>query len=86
MLRGLGGVSLGLPWLEAMAAPARLPGSRPPVRFAALYMPNGVNVNAWAPLGSGRDYALSPTLEPLADLKDRIVVMSNLWNEATKGG
>ena len=86
MLRGLGGVSLGLPWLEAMAAPARLPSSRPPVRFAALYMPNGVNVNAWAPLGSGRDYALSPTLEPLADLKDRIVVMSNLWNEATKGG
>jgi len=89
MLRGLGGVSLGLPWLEAMAAPARLPNGavrRPPVRFAALYMPNGVNVNAWAPLGSGRDFALSPTLAPLADLKDRIVVMSNLWNEATKGG
>ena len=85
MLRGLGGVSLGLPWLDAMAAPARL-AARPPVRFAALYMPNGVNVNAWAPLGSGRDYALSPTLAPLADLKDRVVVMSNLWNEATKGG
>ncbi len=87
MLRGLGGVSLGLPWLEAMAAPSRLSTTaRPPVRVAALYMPNGVNVNAWAPLGSGRDYALSPSLAPLADLKDRIVVMSNLWNEASKGG
>lgn len=85
MLRGLG-VSLGLPWLEAMAEPVRLPGAKPPVRFAALYMPNGVNVNAWAPMGSGRDFALSPTLTPLADLKDRVVVMSNLWNEASKGG
>ncbi len=85
MLRGAG-VALGLPWLEAMAAPSRLTVARPPVRVAALYMPNGVNVGAWAPLGSGRDFALSPTLSPLADLKDRIVVMSNLWNEATKGG
>jgi hypothetical protein len=86
MLRGMGGVTLGLPWLEAMAAPARLQAARPPVRIAALYMPNGVNVNAWTPLGSGRDFALSPTLAPLADLKDRIVVMSNLWNAASKGG
>lgn len=86
MLRGLGGVSLGLPWLEAMAAPSRLTTAKPPVRFAALYMPNGVNVNAWTPIGAGRNFALSPTLAPLADLKDRIVVMSNLWNEASKGG
>ena len=85
MLRGVG-VALGLPWLDAMAAPSRLTVAKPPVRVAALYMPNGVNINAWSPLGSGRDFALSPTLAPLADLKDRIVVMSNLWNEATKGG
>jgi len=91
-LRGLG-VSLGLPWLEGMAAPApaaRMPGAagrgRPPVRMAALYLPNGVNVNAWTPIGSGRNFALSPTLAPLADVKNDIVVMSNLWNEATKGG
>jgi hypothetical protein len=50
MLRGVG-VALGLPWLEAMAAPSRLPGAKPPVRVAALYMPNGVNVNAWTPMG-----------------------------------
>ena len=38
LLRGMG-MSLGLPWLEAMAA---TPNAAPPVRFAALYMPNGV--------------------------------------------
>jgi hypothetical protein len=45
-----------------------------------------VNNNAWSPEGSGRDFKLSPTLEPLKDIKDQIVVLSNLWNEASKGG
>jgi hypothetical protein len=88
LLRGAG-VTLGLPWLEAMApvrglASSTLPKS--PVRMAMLYMPNGVNTAAWAPEGVGRDFKLSPTLEPLESVKDRIVVLSNLWNEASKGG
>ena len=57
-----------------------------PVRMAMLYMPNGVNTSAWSPDGTGRDFKLSPTLEPLQDLQDRVVVMSNLWNAASKGG
>lgn len=80
LLRGAG-VTLSLPWLEAMAAP-----TANPVRMAMLYMPNGVNPNAWTPEGSGADFQLSPTLQPLAPLKDRIVVLRNLWNEASKGG
>src|SRR5437868_12518162 len=86
LLRGAG-VGLGLPWLEAMASTkSPVNASRSPVRLAVLYMPNGVNVNAWSPQGSGRDFTLSPTLAPLQDLKDQIVVMSNLWNAASKGG
>lgn len=83
LLRGAG-VSLGLPWLEAMAASSKIP--KIPVRMAMLYMPNGVNTSAWSPEGKGRDFKLSPTLEPLQDLKDRVVVLSNLWNAASKGG
>jgi hypothetical protein len=88
LLRGAG-VGLGLPWLEAMVPYSALASSavpKSPVRLAALYMPNGVNINAWSPEGSGRDFKLSPTLEPLKDIKDQIVVLSNLWNEASKGG
>ncbi len=88
MLRGVG-VSLGLPWLEAMVPTTVLASSKipkPPVRMAALYVPNGVNVRQWWPEGQGRDFQLSPTLEPLADLKNEIVVFENLWNEASKGG
>src|SRR5437764_2544110 len=84
MLRGVG-ATLGLPWLEAMT-PASAAASKPPVRLAALYMPNGVREDMWTPEGEGRDFKLSPTLEPLADLKDSIIVPTNLWNEVVKDG
>lgn len=83
MLKGAG-VSLALPWLEAFT-PART-SSKQPVRMAALYMPNGVNVPLWTPEGQGRDWKLSQSLQPLADLKSDVSVFSNLWNEASKGG
>lgn len=83
LLRGAG-VTLGLPWLEAMAAPKA--GQAAPVRMAMLYMPNGVNTNHWAPAGKGREFELSKTLEPLAPFKNDLVVMTNLWNEGSKGG
>jgi hypothetical protein len=87
LLRGAG-VSLALPWLEAMtpAAYGASKNGRAPVRMAALYMPNGVNTSAWIPEGTGRNFKLSQTLEPLSDLKDDVLVLSNLWNEASKGG
>lgn len=83
LLRGAG-VSLALPWLEAMSAAAETPQA--PVRMAFLYVPNGVNMDAWVPQGTGREFKLSKTLEPLKGLKDDILVLSNLWNEASKAG
>jgi Protein of unknown function (DUF1552) len=90
-LRGTG-VALGLPWLEAMipvtafAAGAATASAKPPVRMAVMYMPNGVHPNMWTPEGVGRDFALSPSLAPIADLKDRVLVLTNLWNEIVKDG
>lgn len=88
LLRGAG-ASLGLPWLEAMAhanSTATGAAGKPPVRMAYLYMPNGVNVKHWVPEGTGTDFKLSKTLEPLAPVKDKINVLSNLWNQGSKGG
>ena len=83
LLRGAG-VSLALPWLEVMhAAPEK---AIAPVRMAAMYMPNGVHPQMWTPEGEGRDFKLSPTLSSLEDLKSQLVVMSNLWNQDSKGG
>ena len=91
VLRGAG-VTLALPWLEAMM-PAASTGSASvataaamPVRMAFLYMPNGVNTNFWAPEGTGTDFKLSATLQPLSDFKDKLIVAQNLWNAASKDG
>jgi hypothetical protein len=83
ILRGAG-VTLNLPWLEAMALTTG--PAKPPIRFAALYMPNGVNPHHWTPEGEGKDFKLSQTLSPLAPLREKIVVLKNLWNEGSKGG
>lgn len=86
VLRGAG-VALGLPWLEAMVpSAAGASDSRSPVRMAVLYMPNGVNVSEWNPTGVGKDFQLSPTLQSLRDLKDQLLIVSNLWNAAADTG
>ena len=87
VLRGAG-VALGLPWLEAMVPSSSMAASKPtlPVRMAVLYMANGVNTSMWTPEGQGRDFKLSPSLEPLQDLKDQVMVVSNLWNAAANTG
>ena len=76
---------MGLPWLEAMGLSATTNDARPPVRMAVLYMPNGVRPDTWTPEGAGKNFQLSPTLEPLSDLKSEIVVPTQLWNQASKG-
>src|ERR1044072_4833421 len=86
LLRGTG-VALGLPWLEAMAPRARAAAvAKPPVRMAFLYMPNGVHPDMWTPEGEGTEFKLSPTLEPLSEFTSEIVVPTNLWNQASRGG
>lgn len=82
------GVSLALPWLESLMCRAQGSEVRPsaPRRLAYLYVPNGVNVAAWQSSGSGADYQLSPTLTPLAALKNEITVITGLNHEnATPG-
>jgi hypothetical protein len=89
LLRGAG-AALGLPWLEAMlpaaSAAARTASAGAPPRLAVLYMPNGVHPQMWTPEGTGREFALSPTLQPLADLKNDVLVLTNLWNAGSVGG
>lgn len=85
MLRGMGAV-IALPMLDAMAPgqttqPASgvgVPGKT--IRSAVLYFPNGVNVPKWTPSTTGKAFELSPTLAPLADHRDDILVMGELMN------
>ena len=87
MLRAAG-VCLGLPLLPSLGRWSRAADKPPevPRRLAFLYIPNGVNVEAWSVTGSGENYELSPTLSPLARHRSEITVISGLNHEnATPG-
>ena len=90
LLRGTGAV-LALPWLEAMTSSARADSDskqprRSPTRLAVLFVPNGVRQDRWTPSGEAREFELSPTLEPLSAWKDQLLVLTNLWNQASDFG
>jgi hypothetical protein len=82
MLRGAGAV-VALPWLEAMlprasAADNAAEKATAPRRMAFIYIPNGANMEEWMPTGEGAEYELSPVLQPLASLKQDVLVLSGL--------
>ncbi|MFO0891659.1 MAG: DUF1552 domain-containing protein [Isosphaeraceae bacterium] len=66
VLRGLG-AAIALPWLESFQGVARAAAgsSRPPVRMAFWYVPNGVHLPTWFPALDGPLVSLPETLRPL---------------------
>ncbi len=89
MLRGAAGAIMGLPLLDAMTPSARAAATSKATsatRLAVLYFANGVNADAWTPKGAGRDFELSPSLTPLAQFKNDILVFTELMNQGSIGG
>src|SRR5262245_7434747 len=86
-LRGAG-AALALPWLDAMLPRAARAGSAPapPARLACLFFPNGVWQKAWIPEKTGADYDLPFSLEPLAPVKDSVLVLSGLDKANSRTG
>jgi hypothetical protein len=94
-LRNLG-VCLALPGLEAF--PARVLGAAgtgkmvsttatgAPLRTAFLYFPNGAIPSAWWPTGSGTDFTLNRTMEPLANLRQHLQILGGLGDVSANGG
>ena len=76
ILRGAG-AALALPFLDAMA-PALSAAAKPAKRFGAVYVPNGIMMQNWTPKTEGAAFELSPTLQPLAPYRDRLLVLSGL--------
>lgn len=85
VLRGLG-ATLALPFLEAMLPAFSLRAQslkKPPHRFLAFYVPNGMAMEYWTPKGEGSAFELSPIMEPLAPFRNQMIVLSGLkanWN------
>lgn len=99
-LRGLG-ACIALPTLENMlpggrslfaaatetGAPLATTASGMPLRMAFIQFANGANYDRWHPQGEGRDYVLNETFAPMAGLRDKFQIISNLHhNEANNFG
>jgi hypothetical protein len=90
VLKGMG-VTVALPILDAMVpagtawAKTEAAASSSKVRLVAMEMVHGsagstaigVQKHLFAPAQTGRDFELSPTLEPLAPFKDDLTIISN---------
>ena len=80
-LRGLG-AAIALPMLDAMrpalATAATAAATKPPVRLAFAYIPNGVTMKAWKPATAGADFEFTPILKPLEPFRKDLFVLSGL--------
>ena len=83
VLRGAGGIALGLPWLEAMGDMNLLYNNN--VRLAYLFMPNGIEPSAWKKSGSGTGMNLSGSLASLDPVKTEINFHEGLTHRSAGG-
>ena len=73
LLRGVG-ASIGLPVLEAMAAPPVAP-----TRLMIVYAPSGMIMPHWTPTATGTGFAFPRTLASLEKHRSRICGTQVLW-------
>ena len=90
------GAAIALPMFDAMrpsrteAAPstyrpaAGSVGVQP--RMICCYVPHGVNVFDWFPKDTGRNWAVTPTLQALADFQSEFTLFSGLGHGEGTGG
>lgn len=81
VLRGLG-ASVALPLLDAMA-PLRSANAQQadlPRRLLFFFVPNGLYMPSWTPDDVGENWKPTATLQPLAPVKDRVLLLSGLDN------
>ncbi len=82
VLKGLG-ACLTLPFFSSLPASSMAGTSNgiPPRRFACLFMPNGVHPHKWNPKKTGKDFTLSPILQPLESVQSRVNIFAGLMNK-----
>jgi hypothetical protein len=84
ILKGASGVAISLPFLETLA-PRKAHAAAAVRRYIDVYFPNGT-APFWKPTGGGADWNLSGILEPLAPMKSKLMVVSNIGNYSPFGG
>jgi len=73
------GATIALPFLDAMVpAFARAEITKPPVRMAFMYVPNGIMMKDWTPTAEGRNFEFPRILKPLEPFREDLLVLTGL--------
>ncbi len=80
LLRGAGGIAVGLPWLEATARGADI---GPPKRVLFIHTPNGsYEPNHWGTVNAETDFTLGSIMSPYDAWKGKAVFLRGVNNTA----
>ena len=85
LLRGMGGVAIALPFLEAMT-PRRARGAAPamaPRRMLNVFTENGVVEPNWWPSGTEKMWTMPVSLAPLMPFQQNLIVLQGLDHVAS---
>ena len=74
-----------LPWLESLPVWGSDATAQPPQRFAAMFMGNGVHQTEWYARGAGKQMEFGNCLKALEPLKEKVNVISGLFNKNSTG-
>ncbi|MFM8635779.1 MAG: DUF1552 domain-containing protein [Planctomycetia bacterium] len=85
LLKG-SGAALALPLLDAMRPAFGRAAEPVPRRLVAICTNLGVYEKNFLPASAGRDFAITPYLEPFADLRDQFTVVSGTSHPDVTGG
>lgn len=72
------GTTVALPFLDAMVPALSAQRVTPTPRLGFVYIANGVIQSQWNPATTGRGFELTPILQPFANVRERITVLSGL--------
>jgi len=79
-LHGIG-AAVGLPLLDSMIpalAAADDAVAKPARRITFIYLPNGMMMDKWTPVGEGSAFEMTQILEPLAPFRNQLLLLSGL--------
>jgi hypothetical protein len=80
------GTAIALPLLDAMVpAFARAAATKPPVRMAFLYVPNGIVMKDWTPATEGNAFEFPRILKAVEPFRDDLLVLTGLAQRQGEG-
>ncbi len=82
LIRGAGGVAIGLPFLEVMRPRYAWAAGPSPKRFITWYSANGQMPAYWYPTGTETAFTLNTAHQPLEPFKSKLIIFNGVKNDA----